>query len=647
MKKSFFSKIWQGAVIASMLFASAANAVVTIYLVGDSTMQDWDAYYYPKQGMGQDFGYFFDSGLAKVFNAGRGGTTSVTYYDGFWSVRGKDRKGNYVFSDAVKNMVKSGDYVMIMIGANDNKKVEQGGSTEEMFKTAVTKMVEETKQKNANPILISPIRRSWFISKDSVYESYHAFPIYMRQLASSLKVPFIDLDTLSRNYLLSLGDVYSHDYINMFVNFNEYSGYTVASKDPTKAQADDQHLQQNGANAFGRIVTEQLRVHSDPTTKKLGDYLAPMYQLDVKVSPAGADSMSTLSAYYPANMPVSLKTTPKANGKKFIGWFDGDGNKVSGNLRVEVKSPYVHTFKMPAKSTQYTAVYEGGSPVKYTGDGKALTKFPTNTPKVLEGINYGGDVSGSGHENDDKPLGPIDFKSIIQAETVAEDSSRFDVGWAESNHLGFTGTGFWNFDNHTGSFASYDLYFPSTATVIMGIVYANGKTYDQKLAINVGDHDYYMSFAPTGGFDKWDTAYVELMLPFGYGDLTFASMDDNGGPNIDCFGFDIKNIYEKGAVPDSVLNHKDSTETKDPESGDSTTTKPDAIVMNSLNVFQQMDADIQVFDMAGRKVSQFCDNKALGSLHNQLSARIANAGTYLVVIRQGRRMTRMNWMKVK
>lgn len=635
-----FSKIWQGAVIVSMLFASAANAVVTIYLVGDSTMQDWAGGYYPKQGMGQDFGYFFDSGLATVFNAGRGGTTSVSYYDGFWSVRGTDRNGKYVFDKAIRDMVRPGDYVMIMIGANDN-----GYKTgEENFKTKVTAMVKETQQKGAYPILISPIRRSNFTSVDSVYEGYHAYPVYMRELAGSLKVPFIDLDTLSRNYLLSVGGVYSHDYINMFVNFNEYSGYTEASKDPTKAQADDQHLQQNGANAFGRIVTEQLRVHSDPTTKKLGDYLAPMYQLDVKVSPAGADSMSTLSAYYPANMPVSLKTTPKANGKKFIGWFDGDGNKVSGNLRVEVKSPYIHTFKMPAKSTQYTAVYEGGSPIKYTGDGKALTEFPSSTPKVLEGVNYGGDVAGSGHEDDDKPLGPIVFKSTIQAESVVEDSSRFDVGWAESNHPGFTGTGFWNFDNKTGSFASYDLYFPSAATVIMGIVYANGKTYDQKLAINVGDHDYYMSFSPTGGFDKWDTAYVELMLPFGYGDLTFASMDDNGGPNIDCFGFDIKNIYEKGAVPDSVLNPKD--------------TVPEAIAAkvklsalgikgNVLSISKAGEVRVSVFDMQGRLV--VAKNVELNAGVNELplDSWVRANGLYRVMVRQGSQVAGSNWIKLK
>jgi len=45
-----FSKIWQSAVIASMVAAPMALAKVTIYMCGDSTMQDWAEGYCPKQG---------------------------------------------------------------------------------------------------------------------------------------------------------------------------------------------------------------------------------------------------------------------------------------------------------------------------------------------------------------------------------------------------------------------------------------------------------------------------------------------------------------------------------------------------------------------------------------------------------------------
>ena len=143
----------------------------------------------------------------------------------------------------------------------------------------------------------------------------------------------------------------------------------------------------NGANAFGRIITEQMRAHKDPIVKKLGDYMAPMYQVDVKVSPEGAAEATSLSAYYPKGMTVMLKTIPKS-GKKFLGWYDGNGNKVSGQAVSTVKSQYIYTFTMKDAATQYTAVYEGGTAKKYEGDGKALTAFPTTTPKSLDDVTF-------------------------------------------------------------------------------------------------------------------------------------------------------------------------------------------------------------------------------------------------------------------
>ncbi len=81
-----FSKIWQSAVIASMLAAPAVLAKVTIYMCGDSTMQDWNEGYYPKQGQGQDFHFWFDPTKATVVNRGQGGMSL--------GGGGKDKKGN-------------------------------------------------------------------------------------------------------------------------------------------------------------------------------------------------------------------------------------------------------------------------------------------------------------------------------------------------------------------------------------------------------------------------------------------------------------------------------------------------------------------------------------------------------------------------
>ena len=68
---TFLNKICQTAVLASIVVSSIVWAEVTIYMCGDSTMQDWNEGYYPKQGQGQDFHFWFDK--AKVVNRGQGG----------------------------------------------------------------------------------------------------------------------------------------------------------------------------------------------------------------------------------------------------------------------------------------------------------------------------------------------------------------------------------------------------------------------------------------------------------------------------------------------------------------------------------------------------------------------------------------------
>lgn len=596
----------------SLLFATIAWAKITIYMCGDSTMQDWAEGYYPKQGMGQDFGYFFDSDYVTVYNAGRGGTTSQTYYESHWSA---DFTKNGVTYPAVSGLVSSGDYVFIMFGANDN-----GYKTgEENFRLAISSMVEESEAAGAYPILLTPIRRSNFTSSDSVYESYHSYPIYMRQVADSLGVPLIDLDTLSRNLLLSVGEYYSHYYINMYID-DEYSNYS-------SGQSDNQHLQQNGANAMGRIVTEQIRVHTDETVQKLADYMVPMYQVEVATSPEDAALYTSFSTYYPEGMTVTLRTTPQEDGPEFLGWYDGDGNLVGENSESTVTSEYIHTFVMGAASTKYTAVYEGGEAELYTGTGAALTSFPTYTPKVMEGFTVDSTSgSDSSDEEEEGETEAVELLSIFDA--AAPDT--FDVGYSESEHEGFSGEGYWNFENAEGSFASYDLVFPSAGYVTLGIAYANGGTSDRQINAYL-DHDYYVSCPATGGWDVWDTVYVEVDLMKGAGTLEFISMTSDGGPNIDMFGFSIE----------GVTRASDSTSDTTSALAGTLNALGSSLHGNSLTLAQ--GARVAVFDMGGRKLAS--RQVAAGTI--SLEAWVTRSGVYRVVVQSGGQFEHFNWANVR
>ena len=607
--------------MATFFAATAANAVVTIYMCGDSTMQDWADGYCPKQGQGQDFHYWFDENKAAVVNRGQGGMAADGYYDMFW------KKGCSA-GNCIVEKLQAGDYAVIQFGINDVSK-----SDEAKFTQAYSMMVAEARAKGAYPIIMSPIRRLYYDSPTVIHNSYRGYPARAKAIADSLDVPFIDMSEMVANFMISVGEYYAAQFIFYYATTAEYSNLKAD-------QTDQVHLQMNGANAFGRIITEQMRAHKDPLTKKLGDYMAPMYQVSVKVSPEGSAEATSLSAYYPKGMPVMLKTIPK-DGKKFLGWYDGNGNKVSGNLKTTVKSPYIYTFAMGDAATQFTAVYEGGTAQKYDGDGKALTSFPTTTPKSLDDVTF---VPFTPIEGSTETSVAVDknIKKYIDAYTPDEGDGYSENNWEH------TGEGFFNFANSKNSYGTYKLRFPGAGYTTLAVRYANGGTTDRLFNAYV-DHDYYVSAPPTGGWDKWDTAYVVLDAPAGEAELKFISLTSDGAPNIDAFGFsmdDVCRTIDTACVAAAIAKENAANEEIEKPDSSKTDTVP-SFVKASLEIPQLGESVVTVFDMHGKLVAK--RNMWVGNRISSadLNSMVREKGVYHVVIRKGSQVMRYTTAKVR
>ena len=616
----FLNKICQTVVLASIVVSTIVWAEVTIYLCGDSTMQDWNDGYYPKQGQGQDFHYWFDK--AKVVNRGQGGMSlggggkdknggiAVGYYDMFFKKGCSD--GN-----CIADKLQAGDYVVIQFGINDNNY-----STEDFFRSNMKKMVDDVRAKGAYPIIMSPIRRCYYDSPTAIHNSYRGYPALSKTLAEEYNVPFIDMSEMVANYMISVGESYAQQFIFNYATSAEYSNLKGD-------QSDQVHLQMNGANAFGRIITEQMRAHSDTVVKKLGEYMAPMYQVDVKVSPEGSAEATSIGAYYPEGMTVMLKTIPK-NGKKFLGWYDGNGNKVGASSRSEVKSPYIYTFKMGKASTQYTAVYEGGTAEKYTGDGAALTAFPATTPKSLDDVTFVPYTPPEGSEETTVPVDK-DIKKFFDAFTPDTGN-----GFSENNNAGFHGEGFWNFANEKNAFASYKVKFPGAGYTTLAVIYANGGTTDRTINAYL-DHDYLISAPPTGSWTTWDTAYVVLDVPQGEAELKFMSLTDDGGPNIDMFGFSMESVCR---ISESCADTIDITKIAVQSGARQSVVR---LRGNDLILAGNGQAQVSIFDMQGRIVAR----KVVGSGTLDLASTVGAAGLYRIVVKQGNVKFNGMYAKVK
>ena len=603
-----FSKVWQGAVAASLIAAPLSLAKVTIYMCGDSTMQDWADGYCPKQGQGQDFHYWFDINKAAVVNRGQGGMAADGYYDMFW-------KHGCSAGNCIVDKLQAGDYAVIQFGINDVSK-----SDEAKFTVAMSTMAKEAAAKGAYPIIMSPIRRCYYDSPTQIHNSYRGYPARAKAIADSLNIPFIDMSEMVANYMISVGEYYAQQFIFNYATSSEYSNLK-------SDQTDQVHLQMNGANAFGRIITEQMRAHSDPLVKKLGDYMAPMYQVSVKVSPEGAAEATSINAYYPQGMKVMLKTIPKS-GKKFLGWYDGNGNKVSGQAVSTVKSQYIYTFTMKDAATQYTAVYEGGTAEKYSGDGKALTAFPTTTPQSLDDVTFEPFTPMEGSEETN-----VNIDKDIKKYFDANSPDTAGIGWSQNEWTGFTGDGYYNLDNTKESFAGYKMKFPGAGYVTLAVRYANGGSTDRMFNAYL-DHDYYVSAPPTGGWDKWDTAYVVMDAPEGEALLKFMSLTSDGAPNLDAFGFSL----------DGVCRVSEGCEdTGTTVMGGPMVAQNIKLRGNILQLANDQHANVSVFDMRGSLVVR----KAVNAGEVDLSTLVNANGLYRVMVRQGKVNYAATWAKVK
>jgi hypothetical protein len=99
-------------------------------------------------------------------------------------------------------------------------------------------------------------------------------------------------------------------------------------------------------------------------------------------------------------------------------------------------------------------------------------------------------------------------------------------GAVESNHLGFTGTGFVNLDNVAGSYVEFTIAGPVSK---VDIRYANGTTANRPMSVN----GVTVNFPPTANWDTWAVASVPLSLGSGSQKIRLTSTTSTGGPNLD------------------------------------------------------------------------------------------------------------------
>lgn len=204
----------------------------TVYMVGDSTMCNYNASAYPQTGWGQLISNYFN-GNVKVDNRARAGRSSKMFIEeGTWNT--------------VKDLLQQGDYVFLSFGINDgnyNNADRYAPVSDGTFQKYMKIYIEDTLEKGATPVLFTTVLGLSSYQKGTFVSSYQEYCDAIKQLAAEYQLPCIDLNSL------------------MVAKYNEVgydTAFTYHMISATENGTDKTHFTEAGATIVAELASEAL-----------------------------------------------------------------------------------------------------------------------------------------------------------------------------------------------------------------------------------------------------------------------------------------------------------------------------------------------------------------------------------------------------
>jgi hypothetical protein len=109
------------------------------------------------------------------------------------------------------------------------------------------------------------------------------------------------------------------------------------------------------------------------------------------------------------------------------------------------------------------------------------------------------------------------------------ENATISQGTVANNHLNFSGAGFVDYTNVSGSYVEFSVTAASAGTANVAIRYANGTTTSRPMNVN----GTVVDFPGTPNWDTWATKNITLSLNAGANTIRLTATTANGGPNLD------------------------------------------------------------------------------------------------------------------
>jgi lysophospholipase L1-like esterase len=219
--------------------AGAASAnTPTIWVIGDSTASVYAANLYPRMGWAQPLQDFFAPGCATIQDRAISGRSSKSFFDeGAWA--------------PVRDALKSGDFVLIQFGHNDEKSDDPLRFTDPFttFQQYLSTYIDDSLAHGATPILLTPINRNNWTGA-ALKDTHGQYPDAMRQLASTRQLGLVDTTALTKSYFERIGQA-ATTLLFMDLAVGQFPNYPDGNEDNT-------HLQEGGARTIAQIILADL-----------------------------------------------------------------------------------------------------------------------------------------------------------------------------------------------------------------------------------------------------------------------------------------------------------------------------------------------------------------------------------------------------
>ncbi|WP_394835444.1 PQQ-dependent sugar dehydrogenase [Pendulispora rubella] len=127
-------------------------------------------------------------------------------------------------------------------------------------------------------------------------------------------------------------------------------------------------------------------------------------------------------------------------------------------------------------------------------------------------------------------------------------------GTIDSNHSGYSGTGFCNTDNAVGAAVEWTVNAAAAGNVAISVRYANGTTVDRPADISVNGTVVAAakSFAGTGAWTTWTNVTLNVGLVAGSNKVRLAATTANGAANIDRLSVDAPSDTQAPTIPQNL-----------------------------------------------------------------------------------------------